>query len=98
MHNYYAQLIYYTDVNKCCESLTDWSIPLTSASNLSLVADFNMAGSSALCEVAGVFGSDQRDDSNEFIVAVTNSLPMTRLSCQTKNTNNVKIIIYMTSY
>ena len=29
MHNYYAQPIYYTYVIKCCESLTDWSIPLT---------------------------------------------------------------------
>ena len=29
MHNYYAQPIYYTDVSKLCESLTDWSIPLT---------------------------------------------------------------------
>ena len=28
VHNYYAQPIYYTDVSKCCESLTDWSIPL----------------------------------------------------------------------
>ena len=27
MHNYYAQPIYYTYVSKCCESLTDWSIP-----------------------------------------------------------------------
>ena len=28
MHNYYAQPVYYTDVSKLCESLTDWSIPL----------------------------------------------------------------------
>ena len=28
MHNCYAQTIYYTDVSKCCESLTDWGIPL----------------------------------------------------------------------
>ena len=28
VHKYYAQSIYYTDVSKCCESLTDWSIPL----------------------------------------------------------------------
>ena len=28
VHNYYAQPIYYTDVSKWCESLTDWSIPL----------------------------------------------------------------------
>ena len=32
MHNYYVQPRYYTDVSKCCESLTDWSIPLTTAS------------------------------------------------------------------
>ena len=29
VHNYYAQLIYYTDFSKCCESLTDWTIPLS---------------------------------------------------------------------
>ena len=28
MHNYYAQPIYYTDVSKWRESLTDWCIPL----------------------------------------------------------------------
>ena len=28
VHNYYAQPIYYTDVSKCCESLTNWGIPL----------------------------------------------------------------------
>ena len=28
-HNYYAQPIYYTDVSKCCESVTNWCIPLT---------------------------------------------------------------------
>ena len=28
MHNYYAQPIYYTDVSKLCEYLTDLSIPL----------------------------------------------------------------------
>ena len=28
LHNYYTQPIY-TDVSKCCESLTDWSIPLS---------------------------------------------------------------------
>ena len=28
MHKYYAQPIYYAGVSKCCESLTDWSIPL----------------------------------------------------------------------
>ena len=28
VHNYYVQPIYYTDVSKCFESLTDWSIPL----------------------------------------------------------------------
>ena len=27
-HNYYTQPIYYTNVSKCFESLTDWSIPL----------------------------------------------------------------------
>ena len=29
VHNYYAQPIYYTDISKCYESLTDWSIPLS---------------------------------------------------------------------
>ena len=29
MHNYYAQPIYYTDISKWCESLTDWGIPLS---------------------------------------------------------------------
>ena len=29
MHNYYAQPICYTYVSKWCESLTDWSIPLS---------------------------------------------------------------------
>ena len=28
VHNYYAQLICYTYISKCCKSLTDWSIPL----------------------------------------------------------------------
>ena len=28
VQNYYTQPIYYTDVSKWCESLTDWSIPL----------------------------------------------------------------------
>jgi len=28
VHNYYAQPIYYSDVSKWCESITDWSIPL----------------------------------------------------------------------
>ena len=28
VHNYYAQPIYYTYVNKCCEYLTDWVILL----------------------------------------------------------------------
>ena len=26
VHNYYARPIYYTNVSKCCQSLTDWSI------------------------------------------------------------------------
>ena len=29
VHNYYAQPLYYTRVSKWCESLTDWSNPLT---------------------------------------------------------------------
>ena len=29
VHKYNAQPIYYTDVSKCCEYLTNWSIPLT---------------------------------------------------------------------
>ena len=33
VHNYYVQPIYYTYVSKCCESLTDWSIPLSESSN-----------------------------------------------------------------
>ena len=33
MHDYYAQPIYYTYVGKWCESLTDWSIPLSVASH-----------------------------------------------------------------
>ena len=32
VHDYYAQPIYYTDVSKWCESITDWSIPLTEPS------------------------------------------------------------------
>ena len=28
MHNYYSQPIYYRDVSKCCESLTNWGILL----------------------------------------------------------------------
>ena len=28
VHSYYGQPIYFTDVSKWCESLTDWSIPL----------------------------------------------------------------------
>ena len=34
MHNYYAQPIFYTDVTKWCESLTDWSIPLNTCVSL----------------------------------------------------------------
>ena len=38
MHDYYAQPIYYTDVSKWCESLVDWSIPLSKSRwNLSLL-------------------------------------------------------------
>ena len=36
LHNYYAQPIYYTDISKCCESLTDWRIPLRVPSLLTL--------------------------------------------------------------
>ena len=34
MHNYYAQPIYYTDVSKLCECLTDSSIPLSKRLNI----------------------------------------------------------------